>query len=122
MKQSLEIRSINIQVHFGKSPQQRTIHMFASEESEKEVLDILHRCSDSGFVRIEDKGKPKEVFQVKQILYKGVDWDRFENYDSEGHEVKTDFNTYVMDFETFKELDKPKKIYIDFYRSISLTE
>jgi hypothetical protein len=121
MKELLEIRAINIENHIGGFPKNMTLHMFERADEQK-ILDILNKCGDSGFMKIEEEDKLKEFFQVKQILYRGVDWDRFENYDAEGHQDGTHFNTYIMSFDRFQKLKRPKKIYIDFYNSISLTD
>jgi hypothetical protein len=104
----------------GKFPKYETIHRFVDNglnDNELRLLDILDKCDNSGFMKIMEGEELKGTFYVKQILYSGQ-WERFEKHNSKGNPDGTCFNTYIMPFNQFQKLGRPKKIYIDFYNSV----
>jgi len=116
MKEPLEIRAINVKNHIGIPAAEITLSILTQEDEEK-MKDILNKCRDDGIFLYKENDVVKQFFSVKQILYRGQ-WDRFEGHGGE----PTAFNNYIMPFDQFQKLGRPKKIYIDFYNSVSLKD
>lgn len=125
MKEPLLICAINIE-HFLKGfPKHVTIELFdlvKRVSNQKDIENILKKCDDTGHINVWKNGQPKLFFQVKQILYHGR-WERFEKYNPNGLSSRSaEVHNYIMPFEQFQKMGRPKEIYLDFRNSVSLEE
>ncbi len=144
MKQKLEIKAISMENVYKRNhqkqnlPEKITLNKFDEENvinNQEKISKILEKCDKNGSVinngsdevlmPILSPGESKEYFTVNMILYTCSDWNRFEKYtikEGNSENVGVAFDQYVMSFSQFESFGRPKEIFIDYHKAISLKE
>ena len=140
MEQKLNIEAINLQNLFkrdsGKElPQRLTLHRWGEKtykDNKKKIFNILEGCNKNGIFVNKDLTNiliPEfstrnlgEFFEVENILYSCSDWHRFDEYiikKGKSEYKGVTFDQYIMPFDHFELLGRPKEIFIDYHKQLN---